>query len=276
MAVVRFGVRPRLGLRPSQLRAHKFNFSPISLPGLNLWLDASRPGTLWQDTGATTPAIANTDPIALWQDLSGSGNHVTSSGSNRPTLATAQFKGRNVVNFNRTAKQHVFKTSYNQNFTEMAIFIVLSHASTPADFDGVVSASPAVGSDFDNVNGFTLYFPAGTKPEFLQYASGGASYISLTGTTISPATSTPFVADMIADGGNASMNVNGVTGKTDTYSALNCTPATLAIGSRSDSGVASDPHFNGRIAEVLIFTTVPEAAVVSQIRSYLMSKWGIS
>lgn len=36
-------------------------FSPLSIPGLKLWLKAD--GTLWQDSARTTPAIADGDPV---------------------------------------------------------------------------------------------------------------------------------------------------------------------------------------------------------------------
>lgn len=250
---------------------------PSALTGINLWLDAADASTLWKDTGATTPAAANTDQIALWQDKSGSGNHVTQgTAGNRPTLATAQFNGRNVVKFTKASSQRLAKTSYSPTFTEMAVFIVLSHATVPADFDGIVSAIDASGADFDDVNGFTFYFPAATKPEFLQRASGGAAYISLTGTTISPSTGVAFVEEMIAGSGTATMRVNGSVGKTDTYSSLNCTPTIIVIGARASNGAATTTYFNGNIAELIILTTVPDVGTITGIRNYLMTKWGIS
>lgn len=42
-----------------------------------VWLDPSAAATRWQDSGATTPAAADGDPIALLQDRSGNGNHLT-------------------------------------------------------------------------------------------------------------------------------------------------------------------------------------------------------
>jgi hypothetical protein len=39
-------------------------------PDLELWFDASRPETLWQDTVGGTPS-GTTDPVGAWEDLSG-------------------------------------------------------------------------------------------------------------------------------------------------------------------------------------------------------------
>lgn len=60
---------------------------PRSIPGLTLWLDASDASTLFQDSAGTTPAIANGDPVGMWADKSGSGNHATVTVENkRPHL----------------------------------------------------------------------------------------------------------------------------------------------------------------------------------------------
>lgn len=59
-------------------------FSPLQLPGLKLWLDAS------QITG-----LVDGDPVATWSDLSGNGNHATqATGSKKPTIQTVTVNGR--------------------------------------------------------------------------------------------------------------------------------------------------------------------------------------
>lgn len=62
-------------------------FTPLQLPGLKLWLDAS------QITG-----LVDGDPVATWSDLSGNGNHATqATGSKRPTYKVNIVNGRPVV-----------------------------------------------------------------------------------------------------------------------------------------------------------------------------------
>ncbi|MCC6165107.1 MAG: hypothetical protein IT182_17315, partial [Acidobacteria bacterium] len=67
-------------------------WSPLKLTGLRLFLDASR-----------ITGLANNDPVAQWDDLSGLGNHATSSGANRPTYKAAGLNGRPAVTWNGTS-----------------------------------------------------------------------------------------------------------------------------------------------------------------------------
>lgn len=77
-------------------------FSPASLPGLLLWLKSTT--GLYQDSGLTTPATADGDPVGGWKDLSGLAHHLLQSVSaDRPTLKLAIQNGRPVVRFDGVA-----------------------------------------------------------------------------------------------------------------------------------------------------------------------------
>ena len=41
-------------------------FTPASISGLQLWLDASDSGTLFQNSNGTTAAAADGDPVGYW------------------------------------------------------------------------------------------------------------------------------------------------------------------------------------------------------------------
>lgn len=45
--------------------------------------------TLFQDSAGTTPVTADGDPVGLMRDVSGNGNHATSSGTKRPLYKTS-------------------------------------------------------------------------------------------------------------------------------------------------------------------------------------------
>lgn len=76
-------------------------FTPLSIPGLQLWLKAD--AGLYQErtgVGATTPASSDSDPVGSWLDQSGQGFHCTASADSvRPTLKLAIQNGLPVVRF---------------------------------------------------------------------------------------------------------------------------------------------------------------------------------
>lgn len=73
-------------------------FSPLDIPGLALWLDASDSTTLFQDSAGTTPATADNDVVGRMSDKSGNGYHaVQATTANKPVLKLAQQNGRNIL-----------------------------------------------------------------------------------------------------------------------------------------------------------------------------------
>ena len=61
-------------------------FTPASISGLQLWLDASDASTLFTDSAGTTAATANGDPVGRWADKSGNARHATQTdGTKKPS-----------------------------------------------------------------------------------------------------------------------------------------------------------------------------------------------
>lgn len=61
-------------------------FTPASIAGLQLWLDASS-SPKFQNSNGTTAAVDDGDPVGYWGDLSGNARHATqATGAARPTL----------------------------------------------------------------------------------------------------------------------------------------------------------------------------------------------
>lgn len=89
------GVIPRRGGSPA--------FSPTQVAGLSLWLDASDPSTLFQNSTLATPASADGDPVGGWKDKSGNArNALQATAGIRPALKTGIQNGKPVVRFNGT------------------------------------------------------------------------------------------------------------------------------------------------------------------------------
>lgn len=75
-------------------------WSPLDLPSLALWLDASDAATRWQDASATTPADADAEPVRRIDDKSGSANHlVAPADAQRPLVKAAIRNGLDCLDF---------------------------------------------------------------------------------------------------------------------------------------------------------------------------------
>lgn len=61
-------------------------WTPDSVAGLQLWLDASDAGTLFQNSGGTGAVTSDGDPVGYWGDKSGNARHVTQATSGRRPL----------------------------------------------------------------------------------------------------------------------------------------------------------------------------------------------
>lgn len=73
-------------------------FTPTSIAGLQLWLDASDSTTLFADSAGSTPATADGDPVGRWSDKSGNSNHtIQADGTKKPLLKSAILNGKSII-----------------------------------------------------------------------------------------------------------------------------------------------------------------------------------
>ena len=77
--------------------------APTSLSTLVAWYSARTLGSLWQDSGRTTPVAANADPVGAWDDLSGNARHIVqATAGSRPAYSAAGFNGYPCLTFDGT------------------------------------------------------------------------------------------------------------------------------------------------------------------------------
>jgi hypothetical protein len=91
-------VQISIGLSPANPATPKGAFSPSSIAGLQLWLDASDSGTLYTDSAGSTPATADGDPVGRWADKSGNNNHtIQADGTKKPLLKVNILNGKSII-----------------------------------------------------------------------------------------------------------------------------------------------------------------------------------
>jgi hypothetical protein len=93
-------VQISIGLSPANAVTPKGVFSPASIGGLQLWLDASDASTLFQNSNGTTAASADGDPVGYWGDKSGNSNHtIQADGTKKPLLKLGQQNSKSGISF---------------------------------------------------------------------------------------------------------------------------------------------------------------------------------
>jgi hypothetical protein len=202
-------------------------FAPTQLSGLVLWLKAGV-GT-YQDTGFSTPAVADGDPVGGWQDQSGQGHHATqATAAAKGTLKPSIKNGKSVVHFDGVDD---YLAATFGAATPFHLFVVLSPSGGGASNVG----SPVGYSDGN---------------DRLGYSTTSATF-DVGGTAITPTTPTQnnwYVVSAKANGSSSKVRVNGADNVSGTVGTQTAT--SVVVG---DDG-STLREFQGDIAEILWYS----------------------
>lgn len=251
------------GLWRGQPAASTFN--PLSLLP-EFWVDSSDASTIYQDSGLTTLAAADGDPVGGWKDKSGNARHATqSSGANKPLFKISIQNGKNVVRFNGTSAVLNTASFGYAALTRWAFFVfkttitdrrsVWSHSASDAtDLFIFGNSSTAVYSDIGNAVG------PYSQPS-VTFASG---YYLLGCVWTRPAGSS--ILTFYKNGSSSTPTVNSATLVPNTTAQL------LNVGRGYSFG--SQFH-DSDICELIYGTSTLSAQNISDLTSYLNTKWGV-
>jgi hypothetical protein len=253
------------------LRPSASGFTPRSISGLALWLDASSADTLYTtDAGPVTAVTQPTDIagcvgwwdasdaasitqsgglVSQWNDKSTAGNHATASSTARPTTGTRSLNGKNVLDFDGTA--NAMATSLADAATQTVLFVAVSDVASGGRVWSYGTTNRGVFSD------------SGTWAFWRQQTSGPISF----GATAS-ATSPSVACALFTSNSSLTTFGNGAQGTTN--DPVDSSGATFNIGKESTS------FHNGYIAEIVIYNTALTTADRARVEAYLATKWGIS
>ena len=214
------------------------DFSPISIPGFQLWLDGA-------DRGSMTLSGSN---ISQWRDKSGSSNHFTPT-SGTPTSISDN--GMNVVNF--TSGTIMSSTNQITFTTSSALFIV-------SKITGVVNWG-------NMLVGFTNILGSDYSIRFFEYILRGTDGNGNQGDF---ANGTFYV--------NGTFNPSfGSSTYLNTYSLI-ATVAPQGSGTSyvTLSSAFMSRNFIGNIAEFLYYPGGVTSSQRQTIEGYLAHKWGLT
>ena len=141
-----FANAPRLGgsrLQGINSQSAATVITPATILGSNLiaWFRADL--GLWQDSGLTTQAVNDGDPVGGWVDQSGNGNNVLQSTSaDRATLKLSILNGHPVVRFNGSS-DYLFSSAFSA-LSATTVLIVIRPVAVSGNyqfFDGIASSN---------------------------------------------------------------------------------------------------------------------------------------
>jgi len=252
-----------MGLSPRTLRPAN-NFTPKSISGLALWLDASDSSTLFQSSDGTVPATATSDPVGYWGDKSGNGRHATqSTAGNRPTISATAVQNRKALGFNGTSGRLALPS---MDSTPSTVLAVARHNS------GTSSAGRTPLCIMDGGSYMSWQFQqTGTIRAGVTY---NASQSHFTAGGIDPQGTVLLLTGQMSSGGG------GLLGRLNGAGLPFADTIAYADGGQSRIGCryrnADDQFWSGEICEVLHYQSALSGSQVQRLERYLAAKWGIT
>lgn len=236
-------------------------FDPRSIPGLQVWFDATKRSSL----------TFNGSTISQWNDLSGNGRHATQAvGANQPTYSATSMNGRPGLEFTTSVTNLMDSTATLAN--------IFGEATT--------SAKMSAFAVMRNLSGSGASFGGGTSPadgrfHYIVRRVGDAGFFDVsnaasgrlqTSHTLAQAEAAA-IHSLLKNGGAQTVRYNGVQNATasNTTVGLVNTTALLQIG-KSAGGQGGAAVFS----ELLFYNRALTSTEIATVEKYLARKFGLT
>jgi hypothetical protein len=268
-------------------------FTPATISGLQLWLDASDSATVLNSISPDTPAT-NGQTVRRWLDKSGNGFHANqATGANQPLLDTSAQNSKGGLSFDGTNDVISAAVVGIGSLANVTFYSVIKPLAAAAPNSGSVNlysfGNAGTASGPYPANRFiALLSSTGTLTGEYIFAAyeAGATQLRLGSSTYRRAADT---AQIICDNRGASgtsLAVNGSAVTLDLSSggttSTSTSPSNLAYtideevhinGNRANGTLFSGPA--NRCLEFLIYNKILSSEEDAQILSYLNTKWAV-
>jgi len=238
-----------------------------TIAGLQLWLDAADPTTLYDATTGGS-LVAADGGVARWEDKSGNSRHATQATSaNRPARKTAVQGGLDVLRFdgsNDFLEGVVTPGSGNTR----SVFVV---AKGNLAFAELFQIGKASSGEF-----LPSFLVRAGQISGNHFFGGDVTDNNLTISSVSLPVSTTFLANIVQQSTTSisyyhnSVNYS-VTGTLANFSA----PSGYFVG-KARSPLSDLTFWSGDICEIIVYDSALSDTNRGLVESYLMSKWGIT
>lgn len=249
-------------------------FSPDTVSGLQLWLDADDPSTLFDATSGGS-LVAADGAVARWEDKSGNGRHFTQATSgSRPLRKTSQQNGKDTLLFDGSNDEMVGSDFLDADTGSLVAFVVLRRNATGASHEILTKATDTAGWYFGFTNTDTLRLYNGNNSADTRVDTASSVSASSYSLIFLSATAGSFHQPAYRKNGTL-LSSGSPSESGGGYRTPVNTSAAVRLGSQIYNGV-NYYLFNGNIAEVVLYNSALSDTDRAAVESYLLNKWGIS
>lgn len=231
-----------------QASAAEAPFAPTDIAGLAAWYDAS-------DTATITDAGGGA--VSAWADKSGNGFTATEA-TNRPITGTRTINGLNVLDFD--GSNDLLSSSLPADDITQTLFAVVEIDDFAGNFRTILGANLSGGWCF-RINQTT---------GAMQTEKQATAAIQ---TGVAVATATPYI--LLASTGTTiskqQRSLEWVNGSQTTHAQTLTAGRTAVIGC-----TGTTLPFDGKIAEIIVYSETLDVVEIGQVTGYLSDKWAIT
>jgi hypothetical protein len=264
-------------------------FTPQSISGLNMWLDASDANTLFTNSSGTSPVSENGDSIAAWKDKSPNGYLFSQvSTAKRPIYTKNGLNGLSVMSYDgeqylRSATSIPF---YTTNSSGGSFFVVFKTTSTANQRFLMFYQNTTIYQYCDGSTELGYTTGNGTPGNFGVHNGCGNATVAqeqiventyvMMNLNLGTSETAPANVTVYKNGSQ-----QGVNNDNNGFYSAGSYPASnnaryLIIGARLLFGYTDAESIHiGTIAELIWFKNPVTAQQQQQIEGYLSNKWGL-
>jgi hypothetical protein len=253
-----------MGMSPRTLRPGGA-FTPKSIAGLQLWLNASDQSTM----------TLNGTTVSEWRSKAGSISVAQGTASAQPTL-TANYAGsRSALTFD--GGDVLYSASAPLAIAPCTSFIVYAESAV-VSFAGILGGTPATGNDFSDVGGFITSARESGNVTLRAARSGQPAATEMTAASTNQGASAygRKLLTAVVDASSATVRMNGVAGTADSHAVTGSSSGAIVGGRFVGGAVSASFRLNGVVCEILHYSTALTASQVSVVEKWLALRWGVT
>ena len=250
-------------------------FTPATISGLQLWLDASDSSTLFDATAGGSLVTTDGAAVARWADKSGNNRNLIQATTNaRPFLKTSIKNGKNVIRFDGTNDVlGLSNATLTNNISAVTMFAVFrsTRSLSPNVYQTAIHQSIGTNSNSTRASIYATDTTevGGRRLDSNSYQFVKANTLSTNEWVIAGSIHNYQAATLTAfKNGSGTSRVGGFQTSGNT-SATNS--QLISVGGTSDA----NEWLNGEIAEVIIYNSALTTTQRQAVEAYLNSKWAI-